>query len=78
LADRAAYIKAIENTVIERDVMETKYEDGFDKGIKKGREEATRQSILRALQQGKLTPAEIADMVDVPLAEVLALHQNPA
>ena len=88
--DRSAYIKAIENNVIERDVMETKYEEGMEKGreegmekgreegMEKGREEAIQQGILRALQRGKLTPQEIAEDFDVPLAEVLALQQNPA
>lgn len=84
-ADRSAYIKAIENTVIERDVMETKYEDGreegrqkgIEEGMEKGMENATRQGILRALQQGKLTPQEIADLFDVPIAEVLTLQHPP-
>ncbi|TAE26477.1 MAG: Rpn family recombination-promoting nuclease/putative transposase [Cytophagales bacterium] len=74
-SDRAAYLKAIENTTIERDVMDTKFEDGFDKGRQEGEqiglEKATRQGILRALQQGKLTLDEIAELFGVSLQTVL-------
>jgi predicted transposase/invertase (TIGR01784 family) len=67
-ADRAAYIKAIENNVIERDVMETKYEEG--------KADATRQGIVRALQSDKLTPDDIADLFAVPLDTVLTIRQE--
>ena len=77
--DRAAYLKAMENTAIERDVMETKFEDGFEKGRQEEQaknEEATRQGILRALQGDKLTAEEIAGLFGVLLQTVLDIQKT--
>ena len=41
-----------------------------------GREEGRTEGILRALAQDKLTPAEIADLFQVPLAAVEALQRG--
>jgi predicted transposase/invertase (TIGR01784 family) len=83
--ERAAYLKSLENKVIDRDVMQTKYDEGLEKGeqigIDKARTEAaeaTRQGIVRALQRGKLTVDEIAEDFGVSVAEVLAIRQTMA
>ncbi len=71
-SDRAIYLKSLENMVIERDTWRTNREEGKEEG----RTEATRQGIVRALQSGKLTPTEIADLFAVSLDTVLAIQQE--
>jgi predicted transposase YdaD len=67
--ERSAYLKSLENKVIDRDVMQTKY----DEGRQEGEQKTTRQGIVRALQRGKLTVDEIAEDFGVSVAEVLAI-----
>lgn len=69
-ADRAAYLKSLENSAIDRDVIQTARQEGI--------ELATRQGIIRALQRGKLTNNEIAEDFDVPVEVVLELWQTLA
>lgn len=77
-SDQGAYLKSLEEKAISRGIVETARDEGLEKGEQIGAEKTIREGILRALQRGKLTPAEIAEDFDVPLAEVLALQQNPA
>lgn len=71
--DRLAYRKAIENKVIERDVLQTARDEGRAEAA-----EATRRGIVRALKRGKLTPEEIAEDFGVSVAEVLDIRQTMA
>lgn len=79
-ADRAAYVKAIENIVIERDVTRTAREESREEGRKEGREEGReetrRQNIIKALIRGKLTIEEIAEDFDTSIDFVISLQQN--
>lgn len=82
--ERAIYLKSLENTVIDRDVMQTARwegeekgrQEGEEKGRLEGAEKATRQGILRALQQSKLTVEDIAGLFAVSLETVLDVQQN--
>ena len=52
------------------------FESGLKEGKKKGRDESRRSIASRMLAAGKLTLEEIAEYVDLPLAEVNALAKQ--
>lgn len=56
--------------------IEKGIEQGLQQGIEKGKALAIRQSIVRALQRGKLTPAEIAEDFNVTEELVLQIRQE--
>ncbi|MDX1960547.1 MAG: Rpn family recombination-promoting nuclease/putative transposase [Leptospiraceae bacterium] len=57
-------------------VIDTSYNEGIEIGIEKGRIETEDRAIRKALKAGKLTPSEIAEMLDVTLERVLKLIEN--
>ena len=81
-SERAVCLKSLENTVIDRHVMQTARDKGEQKGRQEGRQEgiaeATRQDILRALSRDRLTVDEIADLLAVPVVEMPNFQQNAA
>ena len=53
--------------------MEDLYEEGIEKGIKKGRTEEKIQFARQLLQMKNMSPEQIADFVGLPLKKVLTL-----
>ena len=53
--------------------MEDLYEEGIEKGIKKGRTEEKIQFARQLLQMKNMSPEQIADFVGLPLEKVLTL-----
>jgi predicted transposase/invertase (TIGR01784 family) len=71
-ADQGAYLKSLEDKAISRGIVET----ARDEGEQLGAEKTTRQGIVRALQRGKLTLDEIAELFAVSLETVLTIQQE--
>lgn len=74
--EKINYVKAVENIVIDRDVIQTARLDGRDEGREAGIEETKRFSIKKALQRGKLTVSEIAEDFEVTEAYVLEIQNK--
>lgn len=87
-SERAVYLKSLENTVIDRDVMQTARDEGEQKGRQEGEkigrqegeqigmEKARQEGIIRALHRGKLTPEEIAELFGIPLQMVVDMEKT--
>ena len=74
LANRAKFFKESEKGVVTMcKAMEDLYEEGIEKGIKKGRTEEKIQFARQLLQMKNMSPEQIADFVGLPLKKVLTL-----
>ena len=82
-SERDAYEMSLKRYRDLKGVIDTSFQEGLEKGeqigLEKGEQIGQRkkeeQAIKKALQKGKLSPEEIAEMLDVSLDRVLQIKE---
>lgn len=80
---RKQYEKFLMNLASEKDVIDTAREEGHSKGeqigLQKGeqiRKQKEDMAIQNALRKGKLSPEEIAEMLEVSMERVMEINKK--